>query len=364
MNNKYIILIDGLGIGKATDSRSLKSEGANTLKLLNSTQRLKITNLKHLGIGLIKNADGLGYELFPIGIYGKAYSQIKTKNRYSLMQELLQVDFNNIPSFNPVGCLPAEFLKRVEKNTGESFIVNKTIDFPLAIKTFNATHAKTKKNLLFTTGKSDLILAGNTDIIPESKIVNVFNSVVSQVKSMDKFKFAEYHLMTYHKSPVSDKFVLNKKISKHIYSPCLVEIDNAVFVGSEFKKVVISKSIINTKNDLETYQYISNEMRKTQTANTTYIINFNQMYHRLILKDIEGALNAINLIDLYIGEILKSVDDTDELLIIGTCGCDSSVLPRSPSKEAVPFIFFTPNCVSKNFGTLNLSEVLTKKLNT
>ena len=353
------MVIDGLGIGKTDDSRSLKSEGANTLRLLNDTQNLKLKNLKQLGLGLIKNADMLGYEMFPTGKYGRACSKIKTKNRFALLQEFLQIEPSKIPQYNPVGNFPESFMQILEEKCDCSFLGKRTSTMLNAVKENNDKHLKTSNPILITTGKSDLLLIINKEIYNEEENNNLFDLIIKTCRN-SKYNFSEYHLIIYSKDEEDNKFNVDKNISKSIFTPLNSFWNDCTFIGFNFKKSVISENIINTKTDLETYKFVLNKIKESESNNETVFIHFNQLFYRLSCKDINGALNALNLIDLFIGEIMKSLDTTDQLLIIGTCGWDFSVNSNCNTKEAVPFILYSPNCSSQNFGTEKFNEILAK----
>lgn len=356
MNNKYVLIIDGLGIGKSDDSKSLKSEGANTLKLLNNTQCLKIENLKKLGIGLIKNVEGLGYEMFPIGQYGKAVSEIKTKNRFALIQEILQNDNKNIPIFNPVSAIPDSLIELFEKECNVSFLCKKCTTIVNAIKEYIEKQKRTENPILLTTGKSDLVYVIDSNKFSIDNNRENLKKIISLCRK-SKYNFYEYYFVVYDNK--NGKIALNKELSEHYFSPLENKwSDTGYFVGIDFQKSIIAKNIIKTKTDLETYRYVSDLINNKKLNNSYVFINFSQLYYRLATKKINGALNAINLIDLYIGEFLKHIDDTDNIIIIGTCGYDFNSKSCSTTKEAVPYIKYMPNIKSYNIGKIKLTEAL------
>lgn len=365
MNNNYIVIVDGLGIGKCDDSRSFKSLNANTLNSLNNTKMLKIRNLKTFGIGNIKNVDCIDFEMFPTGVYGKAFSEIKNKNKCVLTQEFLGIDKSNLDYYNPVGSFSSEFmifLNEINESLGMETILNKVSSVSNAIKTMNLKSQKNKSPILFSTGKSDLILAANTSYLDKNDVSKYFERLVEYLKK-SKYNFAEYRLLLYKDSSVNkDKFVLlkgNRIINQNSYTS-----DLASFIGNDFSKYLITPSkIYKTQNDAETFSTVTNIQKNETISNSNIFINFNGLYQFLIKGNIPSAVVAINNIDIYIGEIAKRLDETDSILIVSNCGCDFNCLSRTTTRESVPFVYYKNGIQSRNLGKLPLSKVLSEIYN-
>lgn len=314
--------------------------------------------MKKMGLGLIKGNGYLGYEFYPIGQYGKVISEIKTKNRYSLIQEILQVPIESIPKYNPTGAFTQSFLNYIHKTVKEDFMVNKVDNISSVIIENNKQHTKSKKCMLFSTGQSDLVLAANSIVASKNKMENLFNQIISCLDSSIDYRFAEYKLLIYKNSDNPGKFILDKKQCKTYFKKLESPFSDAIFIGPDFNKFILSKNIIKTKSDAESIKYVLNNV-KGKVANQTLIINLSDAYKCLLKGKSKSATVNLNNIDVFIKELIENnFDDSDKILIVGSGGCDPVVSKGISTKEATPFIYYYINCSSKNLENLKANELL------
>src|SRR5690606_37644784 len=96
MNNFFIIVLDGVGIGELPDAKDYGDEGSNTLVNISNTVDLDLPALKQLGLGNISSIKGVPPVENPLASFGKMQERSKGKDSTTGHWELagLCVDFD------------------------------------------------------------------------------------------------------------------------------------------------------------------------------------------------------------------------------------------------------------------------------
>ena len=359
INNTYIFIIDGLGIGKCPNSQLLKSSNSNTLNSLKLTNALKIPTLQHLGLGNIKKVNAIDFEPFPIGSYGKVFSEIESKNKFAVIQEIFGIEKGKIPQYNPIGKFSEDFISFLKENEIKT-VLNKTMNMNDAIVAGEKVSVAKKRPILFSTGVSDLNLAVNVKNFDIKEIITMFDKLIKICKDSD-YKFIEYRLLFFKKNNPDSAIFNILKSSKRIIIPADLNLADSVFIGSAFQKAFNFNSaveVIPLLTDVKSFEFFRSAIRKKQFENQKIFINFKNLYKNISVKNnIPAGITSINAIDRYIHETLSMIDDADKIVVLSTVGCDFNKGKKVTTKEAVPFIYYYKGIKSKYLGNIVASKV-------
>ncbi len=164
------IIIDGLGIGGATDAAAYGDAGANTLKSVVEKGKPDIPNLTDLGL---LNAAGLpGAIEDPLGCFGamaeKAAGKDTTSGHWELSGLTLKTPF---PTF-PHG-FPAELIEQFEHEIGMKVLGNKVASGTEIIEELGSEHLRTGNPIIYTSADSVFQIAAHEAIIPPTELWHI-----------------------------------------------------------------------------------------------------------------------------------------------------------------------------------------------
>ena len=87
-------------------------------------------------------------------------------------------------------------------------------------------------------------------------------------------------------------------------------------------------------------------------------VDFDSVFgHR---NDVLGYAQALNEFDVFLGEFLNGMRESDVLIITADHGCDPSTPSTDHSREDVPFILYDKKLKSENLGTINGFDYVSK----
>ena len=138
-----VIVLDGLGAGKAPDAADFGDEGANTLaNTARATGGLEAPNLQTLGLGSIEEIEGIA-------------------GHWEMMGLVLE---DPLPTY-PEG-FPEDVLRRFEKETGRGVLGNRPASGTRIIEELGPEQERTGAWILYTSADSVFQIAANTGVIP------------------------------------------------------------------------------------------------------------------------------------------------------------------------------------------------------
>jgi phosphopentomutase len=137
VNNFFVIILDGVGIGELPDAADYGDAGSDTLSnIANALGGLNLPNLQKMGLGNIKLIKGVKSQAHPLASFGKLKEISKGKDSTTGHWEIaglyVDVDF----SYYPEG-FPKEMMNEILSKTGcEGFLGNKPASGTEIIKEF------------------------------------------------------------------------------------------------------------------------------------------------------------------------------------------------------------------------------------
>ncbi len=358
MNNFYVIVIDGCGVGELPDAAEYGDAGSNTFgnigKVMNG---ITLPNFQKLGLGNIIPIQGVANVEHPLASFGKLAEVSKGKDSTSGHWEIggLQVDFD-FPYY-PNG-FPIEITDKFIELTGTNGILgNKAASGTEIIKELGDEHVKTGFPIIYTSADSVFQIAAHENIIPLEKLYEICEITRKEIMvgkdSCGRIiarpfigTSGNYTRTTNRRDfsidPTGDT-ILDVLSQNNIQTVAIGKV-NDLFNYRGIKVKEKTKSNIEGINKI--IEYSSKVNNSFIFAN---LVDFDVYYgHRL---DTEGFYKALQDFDNYLPEILNKLDNRDALVITADHGNDPTGTSTDHTREYIPLLFFRKNITGKNLGT-------------
>ncbi len=360
MKRAAIIVIDSMGIGAIEDAAQYGDDlSCNTLcNLAKATGGLNVPNLEKLGLGNIKDIEGVKKTDTPLAKYGimkmKSKGKDTTTGHWEIAGLVLKHPFKTYKEF------PDEIIDEFIKQTGcKGILGNIPASGTKIIEQLHKEHEKTKFPIIYTSADSVFQIAVDIDIIP---LEMLYGWCKIARKILDDGKWGISRVIARPYQIIDGKPTRIGKF-RHDYSvppPEPTLLNNVVGCGKKVLSIGKIKDIFVNSGISEAIPTGSNKEGLEATLKSikekkwdlifTNLVDTDMLYgHR---RDAQGYKGAIEQIDLYLGEILPSLDEDDLLIITADHGCDPTFRGTDHTREMVPVLVYNKNLKGENIGTL------------
>ncbi len=360
MNNFFLIIIDGVGIGELPDAKKYGDEGSNTLcNTASFIGGLDLPNLAGLGLGNIANILGVQPTSNPLASFGKlkeiSNGKDSTTGHWELAGLNIQEEFSYFPNGFPQKIID-DFLSLTKC---EGVLGNKTASGTEIIKELGDQHIKTGFPIVYTSADSVFQIAAHENIIPIDKLYEVCeitrNKVLKPPLNVGRVIARPF-------IGESGKFLRTTNRKDFSLDPPGDTILDILFKNN------INTSAIGKVNDLFNYRGIKLRLKTRSNAEgynkileccknqkNTFIfanlVDFDVYYgHR---NDPVGFAKALKEFDDFIPSLLDSLDESDSLIITSDHGNDPTDISTDHTREYVPILYFIKNMKGINLGMRN-----------
>jgi len=182
VNNFFLIILDGVGIGELPDAADYGDAGSDTLcNLANVLGGLNLPNLQNMGLGNIKSINGVKSQLNPLASFGKMKEISKGKDSTTGHWEIaglyVDVDFSYYPQGFPESIMNA-FLSK----TGcDGYLGNKPASGTEIIMELGEQHLKTGYPIIYTSADSVFQIAAHENVIPLDQLYKICSIARNEV---------------------------------------------------------------------------------------------------------------------------------------------------------------------------------------
>jgi phosphopentomutase len=357
MNNFFLIILDGVGIGELSDAADYGDEGSDTLGNISKVLGgLNLPNLEKMGLGNIKPIIGINPQKKPLASFGKLREVSKGKDSITGHWELgglyVDTDFSYFPDGFPDNLMRDFFLK-----TGlKGFLGNKAASGTEIIKELGEEHIETGFPIVYTSADSVFQIAAHEDIIPLKRLYEICSIVRNEILippilvgrviarpfTGESGNFKRTANRKDFSIDPTDKTILNILYENNIDTIAIGKI-NDLFNHSGIKFNVVSKS--NEVGCGKLMEYAKNVSNSFIFIN---LVDFDVYYgHR---NDPEGFANKLKDFDNFLPSFLEIIDETDKLIITADHGNDPTTPSTDHSREYVPLLYYIKNSEAKNLG--------------
>jgi phosphopentomutase len=357
MNNFFLIVLDGVGIGELPDADLYNDKGSSTLKnIAKKIGGLSLPNLQKLGLGNIDNILGINPVNNPSASFGKMMEKSKGKDSTTGHWELSGLYVDKDFDYFPNG-FPKEITdKFLDVTKCKGFLGNKAASGTEIIKELGDEHLKTGFPIIYTSADSVFQIAAHQDVISLEKLYEICeltrNKVLASPLNVGRViarpfigSSGNYQRTVYRRDYSLDppeQTVLDLLYKNNIATVAIGKI-NDLFNYRGIKLQIKSKS--NQEGMEKLLEFSSN-------ANNSFIfinlVDFDVYFgHR---NDPAGFAEALTKFDEFLPNFLNKLDITDRMIITADHGNDPTTPSTDHSREYVPLLYFGKNKKSSNLG--------------
>ena len=357
MNNFFVIILDGVGIGELPDAANYGDSGSDTLcNLANVVGGLKLPNLQKMGLGNIKQIKGVKSQSHPLASFGKMKEISKGKDSTTGHWEIaglyVDVDF----SYYPNG-FPEDMMNEFLSKTGcKGYLGNKPASGTDIIIELGEEHLSTGYPIVYTSADSVFQIAAHEQVIPLDKLYEICSITRNEVCTYPQIVGRVIARPFIGKSGSFKRTTNRKDFS--IYPPGSTILDilndnqiDTVAIGKindlfNFRGIKFSEKTISNQEGCEKLlEYSLNNEHSFVFAN---LVDFDVYYgHR---NDPVGFAENLVEFDNFIPDMLNSLHESDRLIITADHGNDPTTESTDHSREYVPLLFYSKNAEGKDLG--------------
>ncbi len=350
----FLVVLDSVGIGHATDASDFGDEGAHTLKSV-MTERPILPNLTRLGLFNIKRAELDEFAIpSPIGIYGYAVEKSRGKDTTVGHWEIAGVVSDSpLPTY-PNG-FPDEVISAFEEANGVKALCNLPYSGTEVIKDYGELHLKTGNPIIYTSADSVFQIAAHEEVIPLDRLYEMCKSA----REILKGKHAVGRVIARPFLGEAGNFY--RTGNRHDYSlepTGVTMLDRLKDNGFDVISVGKINDIFASRGVTESYPTKGNadgegrllELQEKDFCGLCFVnlVDFDMVYgHR---NDIKGYANALAQFDKTLGEFIDKMRDDDLIIITADHGCDPGFKGTDHTRENVPLLAYYKGCDSFDAG--------------
>jgi len=357
LNNFFIIVLDGVGIGALPDAHLYNDEGSDTLThVAEAAGNIKLSTLTNLGLGNIKLIPGIKATNAPAASFGKMLEVSKGKDSTTGHWELagLKVDLNF--SYFPHG-FPESMMEDFINQTGlQGYLGNKAASGTEIIDELGADHIKTGFPIIYTSADSVFQIAAHEKYFGLENLYRVCSITRNKVLK-DPVCIGRVIARPFLGEPGNFKRTTNRK-DYSLNPPNDTVLDVLSF--NNIKTLAIGKI-----NDLFNYRGILiQEKTKSNADGCNKLLEYASkvsdsfIFANLVDFDVNfghrndpvGFAKALEEFDLFLEEFINVLDANDRLIITADHGNDPTTSSTDHSREYVPLLYFGKNKKPNNLG--------------
>lgn len=342
-----LLVIDSGGVGELPDAGDYGDAGANTLgHVAAHAGGLKLPNLGKLGLGHITELAGVPGSEPASGFWGRMAEASPGKDTTTGHWEMAGIILDDPLPIFPDG-FPDSIIRPFTERTGLEVLGNKPASGTEIIKELGEEHQRTGKPIVYTSADSVFQIACHVDTIPLERLYEICETAREIVNDIGLSRVIARPFAgepgSYWRTKDRRDYALNPPART-----VLQDLDEAgvpvIGVGKIrdiFNGVGITKAVKAKANDTiadATIELLHNESKGFIFVN---FVDFDMLYgHR---NNPDGYAQALETLDVRLGEMLELLTETDLLLITADHGCDPTMTSSTDhTREYVPLLAYTP----------------------
>ena len=348
MNSKFkricLIVLDSVGIGEMPDSESWGDKGADTLGSILKSRKVNLPNLQKLGLGNIRELNGLPAIENPVGNFGKctlkSNGKDTTTGHWEIAGIVLEKAFPTFPNGFPNEII-SEFAAKAKV---PGVLANTVASGTDVIRDFGEEHVRTGKPIVYTSADSVFQIAAHEEVIPierQYEICEIARQLLSGEMEVGRViarpflgTTAEDFKRTgnrhdYAVPPPADNLLPQLK-NKNLDVICVGK------VASVYDSMGVTEDLTAKNNEQSIDQTINALNKNSRGLIFSNLVDFDMLYgHR---RDVEGYAQALEYFDERLPEILDALKDDDLLMITADHGNDPGFRGSDHTREFTPLL--------------------------
>jgi phosphopentomutase len=342
-----VIVLDGLGAGKAPDAADFGDEGANTLaNTARATGGLRAPNLQSLGLGNVEEIEGLPPAESPAASHGlmveKSAAKATLAGHWEMMGLVLE---DPLPTY-PEG-FPEDVLRRLENETGRRVIGNRPASGTRIIEELGPEQERTGAWILYTSADSVFQIAAHTGVIPLDELYEASKKAHKMLIEEGEIMVERVIARPYHGKAGSYERENENRHDYGITPPSETYLDRIKDAGHGTVAVGKIKDIFDGRGITEHLPATPDDAAKVDAVLQALgrvesglifanLVDFDAKYgHR---RDPEGMAENIGRFDDRLPELLDALAEEDLMIITADHGNDPTFKGTDHTRERVPLL--------------------------
>ena len=354
MRRAVILILDGVGIGEAPDAAAYGDGGSDTLgNVARASGGLKLPRLERLGLGNIRELDGVGRRGDAAGAWGTMRPASAGKDSTAGHWEIAGVHLERpFPTF-PNG-FPRELVEDFARQTGRGVIGNVVGSGTDVIDRYGDEHQATGSWILYTSADSVFQIAANEGVIPLTELYRACEIAramlkppydVSRVIARPFAGTSGSYERTSNRRDYSieppDETLLDALAKAGIPRAGVGKVDD-LFAG---RSITSKHTSSNAEGIRGIKEWLSAAESGLLFAN---LVDFDQLFgHR---NDVAGFYGALREFDAALPSITSRLKEDDLLFITADHGNDPTTPSTDHARERVPLLAGGMRVVPRDLG--------------
>ena len=345
----FLIVLDSVGIGQAPDAAKYDDIGADTLgNIAEHVKGLSLPHLEKLGLGNIKEIEGVKAETNPQGYYTKMMEASTGKDTMTGHWELMGLHIEQPFQTFPNG-FPDELIDMLRTKTGRDIIGNKPASGTAIIEELGKEHLETGSLIVYTSADSVLQIAAHEEVVPLDELYSICK--IARELTMDE-KYLVGRVIA--RPFIGEVGAFTRTSNRHDYAlkpfgtTVMDELKNADYDVISLGKIV---DIFDGEGITDSLRTISNEDGMKKLLDTLErpfqglcflnLVDFDALYgHR---RNPTGYAKALEEFDSQLQEVLTLLKSDDLLVITADHGNDPTHHGTDHTREYVPLLVYYKN---------------------
>jgi phosphopentomutase len=356
MKRAAIIVLDGMGIGRAPDQDAYGDVGSDTLgNVARAVGGLHLPNLERLGLGLCRALAGVGRPAQPGAAYGVALPQSpgkdSTTGHWELCGVLLDRPFRTYPTGFPTALLD-EFARRTERG----WLGNKAASGTAIIDELGAEHQRTGQWIVYTSADSVFQVAAHEESVSLAELYRACG--VARDMLVGEHAVSRVIARPFEGTPGDYRRTAHRKdFSIEPAGTTLLDLLAAAGVPrigiGKVDDLFAGRNIASehTPTNADAYRLIEKALDEVETGFIfVNVIEFDQTWgHR---NDVPGFHQGLAELDGWLPRLVARLKGDDLIIITADHGNDPTTPSTDHSREAVPVLVVGPRVRAVALGEL------------
>ncbi|MBQ7294693.1 MAG: phosphopentomutase [Clostridia bacterium] len=355
MKRVFLIVLDSFGIGEMPDSSLYGDKGSNTLHSCFLQDSFRVPNMAKLGL---YNIDGVSFgekQKKPLGAYGRMTEKSKGKDTTTGHWEIAGLISEKAFPTYPDG-FPDEIICEFERKTCRKVLCNRPYSGTKVIEDYGKEHIESGALIVYTSADSVFQIAAHENVVP-------IETLYEYCRIAREILTGDHAVGRVIARPFDGEYPhFRRTPRRHDFS--LVPPHNTLLDEMNtdgFKVIPIGKiyDIFAGKSLEKSFPTESNKQGMELTMKALYedftglcftnLVDFDMLYgHR---NDAAGYAKALSEFDLWLGDFINEMKDSDLLMITADHGCDPLTESTDHSREYTPLLIFGSKVKNINLGT-------------
>jgi phosphopentomutase len=355
-----LIVLDGVGVGAASDAVLYGDAGSNTLgHVADAVGGLELPALESLGLGLAVSAKGLGTPVTPTGSWGSMQPASPGKDSTTGHWELAGLHLPHAFPTYPTG-FPAAVIDEFSRLTGRGVIGNVAGSGTAMIDQFAAEHVATGAWIVYTSADSVFQVAAHESVVPLDELYAACATARAMLKP--PHNVSRVIARPFVGDPGSCRRTPNRRdFSLEPQGQTLLD----ALAEAGIERVGVGKvddlfagrgiSSHHTADNQDGIERIRAWIRGSGNPDVSHsgflfanLVDFDQLFgHR---NDVAGFYGALRQFDAALPGLLAGLRDGDLLAITADHGNDPTTASTDHARECVPLLVTGPGLQTVNLG--------------